>query len=69
MVVVAANEDHFDDDCFVCAILSHGDEEHVCGADDAKVKIDELVRPFKKGNCPTLDGKPKIFIFQVSYYF
>ena len=39
-----------------------------------KIFISDLMQPFSEENCPTLTGKPKIFIFQVgtviiqSYY-
>ncbi|CAL1529194.1 unnamed protein product [Lymnaea stagnalis] len=49
--------------CFVCVILTHGEEGFVFGTDD-KVPIDDLVLPFKGNHCPALAGKPKIFIIQ-----
>ena len=48
----------------MCAILSHGDMGIVYGTDGI-VKLDYLFEPFKGNNCPTLAGKPKIFIIQV----
>ncbi|RUS90572.1 hypothetical protein EGW08_001660 [Elysia chlorotica] len=62
-LVLAAKEDHTDRDCFVCVILSHGEEGYVYGTDD-KIPIDELVMPFKGHKCPSLAGKPKLFFIQ-----
>lgn len=58
-----SKEDHTQNDCLVCVILSHGEEGYVFGQDD-KVPIDELVLPFKGNNCPSLGGKPKLFFIQ-----
>lgn len=58
-----ASEDHSDADCFVCVILSHGEEGIVFGTDKA-VEIKELTTYFKGDKCPGLVGKPKVFIIQ-----
>lgn len=58
-----ASEDHSDADCFVCAILSHGEERCVYGYDGA-IEMDKLVAPLKGNACKTLAGKPKIFFIQ-----
>ena len=60
-----SKEDHSDADCFLCVILSHGEEGYVYGT-TGKVKISRLVEDFKGDNCPTLAGKPKLFFIQVS---
>ncbi|KAK7111179.1 hypothetical protein V1264_010859 [Littorina saxatilis] len=59
----AADDSHWDEDCFVCAILSHGEQGAVY-ATDAKMDLDELITPLKK--CPSLAGKPKLFFIQAS---
>ncbi|CAG5125257.1 unnamed protein product, partial [Candidula unifasciata] len=59
----ASKVDHTDSDCFVCVILSHGEEGHIYGTDQP-IAIDELVRPFKGHNCSSLAGKPKLFFIQ-----
>lgn len=61
----AANDDELNlqSDCFVCAILSHGEEGVVYGIDD-KVELKILLDPFKGNNCKGLVGKPKIFFIQ-----
>ncbi|KAI0221883.1 Caspase-3 [Lamellibrachia satsuma] len=53
-----AREDHTNNDCFMCAILSHGDFGVVYGTDGI-IKLDTLVNPFKGRQCPTLAGKSK----------
>lgn len=58
-----ADKDHSECDCFVCVILSHGEEGIVYGTDKA-VHIKELSDFFKSDRCPSLAGKPKIFIIQ-----
>ena len=64
--ISAANDDDFNlqSDCFVCAILTHGEEGVVYGTDD-KVEVKILLEPFKGNNCKGLVGKPKIFFIQV----
>jgi len=49
--------------CFAIAILSHGDEEYIY-ATDYKVQIKSIVDMFHPKHCPSLLGKPKIFLFQ-----
>ncbi|KAL4231580.1 Caspase-3 [Mactra antiquata] len=58
-----AAKNHSQVDCFVCIILSHGDEGVVYGT-DTTIEIKELVKPFKGDMCPSLIGKPKLFIIQ-----
>lgn len=58
-----AAKDHSECDCFVCVILSHGEEGLVYGTDKT-VEIKALTRYYKGDVCPTLVGKPKIFIIQ-----
>jgi caspase 7 len=52
-----------DSDCFICVILSHGEDGSVWGTDKI-ITIEELIRPLKGNNCPALAGKPKIFFIQ-----
>ena len=61
---VVAEDDHSDADCFVCVILSHGEEGVVYGT-DGKVPLDKLLGYFKGDICPSLAGKPKLFFIQV----
>lgn len=61
----AASDDDFNlqSDCFVCAILTHGEEGVAYGTDD-KVEVKILLEPFKGNNSRGLVGKPKIFFIQ-----
>ena len=60
-----ANEDHSQNDCFVCLVLSYGEEGYIY-AKDGKISINELMDPIKGNNCPSLAGKPKLFFIQVN---
>lgn len=51
------------DDCFVCCILTHGDDG-VLYASDGKFSVDCVFTPFLGNACPTLLGKPKLFFIQ-----
>ncbi|NWY92809.1 CASP8 protein, partial [Loxia curvirostra] len=59
-----SKKDHRNMDCFVCFIFSHGEKDKIKGVDDECVKIDDLVSYFTGTNCPSLAGKPKVFIIQ-----
>uniref|UniRef100_A0A8K9UX51 Caspase-6 n=3 Tax=Oncorhynchus TaxID=8016 RepID=A0A8K9UX51_ONCMY len=59
----AVNWSHTEADCFLCVFLSHGENECVF-ARDGKLSIRDLTHTFKGDRCPSLVGKPKIFIFQ-----
>uniref|UniRef100_A0A8B9GN82 Caspase-6 n=1 Tax=Astyanax mexicanus TaxID=7994 RepID=A0A8B9GN82_ASTMX len=59
----AAEADHTDSDCFVCVFLSHGRDGHIF-ASDKMVNIKEITDLFRRAECRSLVGKPKIFIFQ-----
>uniref|UniRef100_A0A098M1C3 Caspase-6 n=1 Tax=Hypsiglena sp. JMG-2014 TaxID=1550645 RepID=A0A098M1C3_9SAUR len=58
-----SREQHEDADCFMCIFLSHGEDNHVY-AYDAKIQIQMLTSMFRGDKCPSLIGKPKIFIIQ-----
>lgn len=62
---LAENEDHTDKDCFVLAILSHGDDGTIYGTDGI-LAVKDIVDSFRGNVCPSLAEKPKIFIFQVN---
>ncbi|XP_021411019.2 caspase-8 [Lonchura striata] len=59
-----SKKDHRNMDCFVCFIFSHGEKYKIKGVDDKCVNIDDLVSCFTGTNCPSLAGKPKVFIIQ-----
>lgn len=74
----AAKQDYNNSDCFVCAILSHGDEVHVVDsrkpgqrerndvvyATDQIVLTSEIVQLFQDHKCKSLKGKPRLFFIQ-----
>ncbi|ESO89043.1 hypothetical protein LOTGIDRAFT_209997 [Lottia gigantea] len=64
LMIKFAGESHKNNDCFMCAVLSHGDKEYVYGADGVSIRTEDLIKPFNGDNCPDLAGKPKIFIIQ-----
>ena len=51
-------------DCFVCVILSHGSKDRIYGTDDISINIEAITSCFRRNECPSLEGKPKIFLIQ-----
>ena len=60
-------ENHYDADCLCVVVLSHGGEG-VVSAKDETYAIKKLWEPFTSDRCPSLAGKPKLFLFQVSFW-
>jgi len=56
-----AKADHSDSDCFLCVIMSHGENGVIYGIDQ-EIEIERLIDPFKANR--TLSGKPKLFFIQ-----
>ncbi|XP_061421074.1 caspase-3-like isoform X3 [Lethenteron reissneri] len=59
----ASSEDHGTRACFVCAILSHGEEGVLYGT-DGTLPVSILAEIFSEKHCPSLAGKPKLFFIQ-----
>lgn len=59
----AARLDHTHHDCFLVAVLSHG-EMGIIYAKDTPYKPDYLWSSFTADKCPSLAGKPKMFFMQ-----
>ncbi|KAG8252611.1 Caspase-7 [Homalodisca vitripennis] len=59
-----AELDHSDCDCVLVAVLSHGMGTSYILARDYPYPVDMLWSPFTPDRCPTLAGKPKIFLIQ-----
>ncbi len=59
-----ATEDFSNYGCLVVCLLSHGIENAIAGADSLYVNVNKLKYKFSYNNCPSLYGKPKIFIVQ-----
>ncbi|MEE6460827.1 hypothetical protein FKM82_001116 [Ascaphus truei] len=60
----AAKEDHSQRSCFVCLVMSHGNEKEEIHAFDTTFRVDWLIHFFKGENCKSLLLKPKLFFFQ-----
>ena len=59
-----SKQDHTKFDSFVCCLLSHGNSGRIFGADSTEIELKDIYNLFDTENCPTLKGKPKIFIVQ-----
>ena len=59
-------ENHKDADCLCVVVLTHGSEGYLL-ARDKSYKVKKLWEPFTADNCPSLAGKPKLFIIQVRF--
>lgn len=53
-----------DTDCFVCCILSHGNNSVILGNDKKPVEKSYLKECVSPEKCPKLKGKPKLFFIQ-----
>lgn len=61
--ILVSQKDHLKNDCFLVAVLTHGDKGKLY-AHDQDYKYEDLWNPFYSSHCPSLKGKPKIFIIQ-----
>ena len=57
-----ANIDHSNFDCFLCVVMSHGNENRIVTSDGDWISFEEIMAPIK--SCPSLTMKPKMFFFQ-----
>ena len=65
-VRIIASEDHSEFDALFVIVMSHGgDHDTVLGVDERNITVEEMMSEFKAARCKTLEGKPKVFIFQV----
>lgn len=55
-------------DCFVFAVLSHGEQNEVEFVDGGKLDVEDILIKFNNHHCHYLVGKPKIFIFPFCRY-
>ncbi|KAM3917376.1 caspase-8-like [Leptodactylus fuscus] len=55
---------HEQNNCFICCVLSHGDQGIIYGTDGESVPIRNLTLSFSRSRCSTLTGKPKLFFIQ-----
>ena len=59
-----SERDFSKNDCLFFVILSHGKQEGILGVDDEPISLAAMADLFTADKCPTLKGKPKIFIVQ-----
>ena len=60
-----SHNDHWNADCFLLFVLSHGSHGNVYGIDGHKLSIEkDIVTKFDGNNCPALVNKPKMFFIQ-----
>lgn len=59
-----AEKDFSKYDCLVCVILSHGSKDGIYGTDDEVINLDAITSIYRRDECPSLEGKPKIFLIQ-----
>ncbi|CAG7826809.1 unnamed protein product [Allacma fusca] len=57
------DDDHSSRDCLVVVIMSHGEKNQIY-AQDGTISVNKIWEAFQADKCPTLAGKPKIFIIQ-----
>ena len=58
--------DHTQNDCFLCVILSHGDDGGIIYGTDGSVNLNDLISYILPNKCASLAGKPKLFFVQAS---
>lgn len=64
LLTETAEKDYSKFDCFVCVILSHGSKDGINGTDDELIKVEAITSLFRRDECPSLEGKPKVFLIQ-----
>ena len=57
-----SQRDFSNNDCFCCIIGSSRTKHGICGTDDKPIDIKTITSLFTSDKCPSLDGKPKIFV-------
>ena len=65
LIYVASKEDYSECDCFVMAILSHGNSGDIIYGIDGEIRFELLIDPISKNKVRSLIGKPKLFFVQV----
>ena len=58
-------KNHRDFDAFVLILMSHGGhQDQIFGVDGRETTVKNLMVEFQANKCPSLSGKPKVFIIQ-----
>jgi len=50
--------------CFVCEIHGFGSKDEIYGKDGEVISLDVITSLFSQNKCPSLKGKPKIFLIE-----
>jgi hypothetical protein len=58
--IASINHEYFD--CFLCVVMSHGDEDKIFTSDNQLISFEKIMTPIKL--CKSLFNKPKMFFFQ-----
>ena len=60
-----AKKDHREFGAFVFILMSHGgNRDCILGVQGRRTSVENLMVEFQARNCPSLEGKPKVFIIQ-----
>ena len=59
-----AKKDHSAFDSFVVVVMSVCQDNEISGVDGRKASLENVMSEFTATNCPTLQGKPKLFFVQ-----
>ena len=59
--IASINHEHFD--CFLCVVMSHGNDDSFSTSNSELMSFEEIMEPIK--SCRPLMNKPKMFFFQV----
>ncbi|XP_051732941.1 caspase 21, apoptosis-related cysteine peptidase [Ctenopharyngodon idella] len=59
-----SKENHTDNSCFVCVLMSHGEEGKILGSDECWIPVKTLTSLMTSDLCPSLRDKPKLFFLQ-----
>lgn len=63
---LVSNENHTNNSCFVCVLMSHGEEGKIFGSDECWIHVKTLTSLMTSDLCPSLRDKPKLFFLQVT---
>uniref|UniRef100_A0A8C1Q5D1 Caspase 21, apoptosis-related cysteine peptidase n=1 Tax=Cyprinus carpio TaxID=7962 RepID=A0A8C1Q5D1_CYPCA len=59
-----SKENHTDNSCFVCVLMSHGEEGTILASDERWIPVKTLTSLMTSDLCPSLRDKPKLFFLQ-----
>ncbi|XP_073716896.1 caspase-22 [Misgurnus anguillicaudatus] len=63
-LMIKYSKDDRHGDCFVCCVLSHGNQCGIIGKDEETCPLRDITSPFDGDNCSLLIDKPKVFFIQ-----